>query len=187
MIRKIVITGPGSTGKTTLTQQLAAHYNTEFAEEIARRMIEEQNNTYKKEDLVMFAEGQVLFEEAAFGRVESNLIMGQALYQLKPNTNRFVFMDTDLITIKIWSEYKYGDCDEAILQQIEEREYDGYLLCGIDVPWEADPQRENPHDRAELYERYKQELIHYNKNFIELTGDKDKRFKDAVRWLISAF
>ena len=187
MIRRIVITGPASTGKTTLTKQLAAHYNTEFAEEFARRMLEEQNNTYKKEDLVMFSYGQVATENLAFGKVEMELMVGKAYKKLPQNTNKFVFLDTDLITIKIWSEYKYGDCDKKILQQIEEREYDGYLLCGIDVPWEDDPQRENPNNRAELYELYKQELLHYNKKFIELTGDKDKRFKEAVRWLIASF
>ena len=69
-------------------------------------------------------------------------------------------LDTDLITIKIWSEYKFGNCDNWILNKIEEQknEIRFYLLCKPDIPWESDPLRENPNDRMKLFEIYKMEL-----------------------------
>ena len=34
-----------------------------------------------------------------------------------------------------------------------------YLLCPPDLPWEADPLRENPHDRERLYDLYRRRLM----------------------------
>jgi nicotinamide riboside kinase len=133
---KIIITGPESSGKTTLCQQLSTHFNITFAKEFARTYIDALDRDYIMDDLLSIAKGQL---ESEFN---SQLL------------------DSDLITIKIWSEYKYGSCDKWILDQIEiqKTEKRFYLLCKPDIPWQADNQRENPNDRKELFEIYKKEL-----------------------------
>ena len=81
---------------------------------------------------------------------------------------------SDLITIKIWSEYKYGNCDNWILDQIEKQKSENrfYLLCRADITWEADPLRENPDSRGELFEIYKKELEHLGHNYLIVEGEK---------------
>jgi len=145
---KIIVTGPESSGKTTLCKALAKHFNTSFIPEFAREFLDEFGRDYKKDDLLEIAKGQLLSEE---------------------NTQ---LLDTDLITIKIWSKYKYGSCDKWILNQIEKQKAEKrfYLLCKADIPWEGDPQRENPNDRVELFESHKKELDNLRHNYFILEG-----------------
>ncbi len=167
---KIVLTGPESTGKTTLAQQLATHYKTHWVEEYARIYIDALDRPYVEKDLLEIAKGQIQNEEKS---------------RLK--AQNFLFIDTDLITIKIWAEYRYKHCDEWILQQIQERHYDLYLLCATDIAWEYDPQRENPHDREKLFQLYIKELEFYKKHFWVVEGDKMSRLKQVVTYLNQNF
>ena len=132
---KIIVTGPESSGKTTLCKALSEHFKIPYSEEFAREYLDALNRDYNQDDLLKIAKGQLTSEQ------NSSLL------------------DTDLITIKIWSKYKYGSCDKWILNQIEKQKSEKrfYLLCKPDIPWEADPQRENPNDREELFEIYKKE------------------------------
>lgn len=133
---KIIITGPESSGKTTLCKNISAYLNIPFAEEYARKYLQNIKQNYTQEDLIKIAKGQ-----------------------LKSEKNKKI-LDTDLITIKIWSNYKYGTCDDWILDQINNQKDKNriYLLCKPDLPWKADSLRENPGDRMELFKIYKKEL-----------------------------
>ena len=46
-----------------------------------------------------------------------------------------------------------------------------YLLCKDDIPWEEDPQRENPNDRVDLFTSYKQELDNLGHNYFIVGGE----------------
>ena len=146
---KIIVTGPESSGKTTLCKALSEHYNLPFTKEFAREYLTDLGKNYLQEDLLKIAVGQLKSEQ---------------------NTQ---LLDTDLITIKIWSEYKYGNCDKWILEQIEKQTLENrfYLLCKPDIPWEADPQRENPINRDELFEIYKTELKRFGHQYVVVKGN----------------
>ena len=146
---KIIVTGPESSGKTTLCKALSKHFNLPFAKEYARGFLDELGRNYKQDDLLEIAKGQLLSEH---------------------NTQ---ILDTDLITIKIWSEYKYGSCNKWILNQIKKQKSENrfYILCNPDIPWEADPQRENPNDREELFEIYKKEIASLGHNYFIVEGE----------------
>ena len=133
---KIIVTGSESSGKTTLCKALSKHFNLPFSKEYAREYLDALNRDYNQEDLLKIAAGQLQYD------------------------NNSQLLDTDLITIKIWSKYKYGSCDKWILDEIEKQKSENrfYLLCKPDIPWEAGPQRENPNDREELFEVYKKEI-----------------------------
>jgi len=169
-IKKIVIIGPESTGKTTIAKQLAEHYQTTLVNEYAREYIEKLNRDYEEHDLLKIAKGQIQSEEKALQIAKT-----------------FLICDTDLRVIKIWSEVKYNKCDDWILQEIKERKYDLYCLCGIDIPWEEDAQREHPNqeDRMKLYKMYQQELQKNKQSVIELDGNPQKRLKTAIKALNS--
>lgn len=159
---KIVITGPESTGKTTLARELAKYHEVPWVQEYAREYLEERGGSYTQEDLLHIARGQVASEDA--------LAMGTPL----------LICDTSLEVIKIWSEYRFGHCHPWILEQLHMRKPTLYLLCQPDLPWEFDPLRENPLDRQGLYELYIDELHRQGVPFAEISGLGIQRFERAL-------
>jgi NadR type nicotinamide-nucleotide adenylyltransferase len=169
-IIKIAITGPESTGKSLLSERLAAHYRTLWVPEYARVYIDRLNRPYTRDDILKIARGQLRSE-----------------HRLQRDVSRFLFCDTELIVTKIWSEFKYGTCDPWILEQIEKNRYDLYLLCYIDLPWEDDPQREHPHLREELFNLYLQEMTERNLPFRVISGKGPQRLKRSVAIIDECF
>ena len=147
-MHKVVITGPESSGKTTLCKTLSKHFKIAYSKEYSRNYLQELNRNYNQDDLTIIAKGQ-----------------------LNLNQNNIMF-DTDLITIKIWSNHKYGSCNKWILEQIEKQKSEKrfYLLCKPDIPWIKDPLRENPQNRMTLYQMYKKELENLNHDYYIIKG-----------------
>lgn len=162
-VRRIAIVGPECTGKTDLARFLAHHYHTNWVPEFARDYIDHLNRPYEKNDLVKIAEAQLLLED-----------------QLALHANKLLVCDTNLVVIKIWSEFKYGDCPPEIIEKMNARKYDLHLLTYIDIPWVDDPQREHPDKRDLLYQIYKTELIKNNVNFVEIKGSQGSRRKNSI-------
>lgn len=171
-IKKVVMTGPESTGKTTLAKALGTHFDEPWVPEFARKYIDQLGRNYVEKDLVKIAHGQILEEE-----------------QLLEKAQQLLFCDTDMVTIKVWSAVKYQRIEKFIVDQIEQRHYDLYFLCQPDIPWEPDPQREASalEQRIELYDLYKKELHFYGKRFVELHGTKKERFQKAILHISSLF
>jgi len=162
-IRRIAIVGPESTGKSTLAEQLAKHYNTVFIPEYAREYIAKLNRPYTLEDIIIISKTQVELEEV-----------------MAAKANKILICDTNLLVTKIWAEHKYKQCPQWILDNLKQRHYDVYLLCNIDIPWQADPQREHPHLREELFSIYKNELDKQSTPYAIISGLNEARLKNAV-------
>ena len=160
-MRKVVITGPESSGKTTLAMDLSAHFDAPWVPEQARPYLEVRQGQYEEADLLHIARAQLNAED------------------LHTDTDLLI-CDTDLITIRIWGEEKFGRSDPWIIQTTEERTYDHWLLCSPDIPWEPDPLRENPHDRDRLFGVYHDLLMKLGKPFTVIRGDPDERLRAAV-------
>ncbi len=165
---KVVLFGPESTGKTTLSRQLARHYNTVWAPEYAREFLQDKWNNERKtceqEDLIPIAEGQMNLENS-----------------LAKKADKILICDTDLLETKVYSEEYYGGfvdpkLDEAALNN----SYDIYFLTYIDTPWEEDDLRDRPELREEMFTAFKNTLEKYNKAYVLLKGDKETRFKKAT-------
>lgn len=167
---KIVVIGPESTGKSSLCQALATAYHTLWCPEYARRYLEEKklDTHYGESDLLAIAKGQ-LTEEDAF------------LRKAQERKDRFLFIDTDMYVMKIWSEFSFGKCHHWILEQIAARRYDYYLLCDIDLPWTADPLREYPDlaMRLNLFNHYKDLLSQQSTPFSVIGGQGESRIAHA--------
>jgi nicotinamide riboside kinase len=195
-MKKIVVLGPESTGKSFLCAQLASHYQSEWVPEFARDYLEKKGPGYQYEDLYEIAMGQLASEELAIGNKQSTIGNGQLtigngqsikdkdLPHLPPSTFRLstLFLDTDLYTIKIWSEISFNQCDNRILSRIADRRYDLYLLCNTDLPWAPDPLREYPglEMRRQFYHYYKDALVNQEKPWADISGDYEERFAKAV-------
>ena len=188
-VKKIVVIGPESTGKSTLCELLAAHYNTAWCPEYAREYLLTHGVNYNYDDLLTIAEGQVALEEeylATANRqssiVSENSAGNTSTQSAIRNRQSVIFIDTDMYVMRVWCEYVYHRCHAYILKQIQERKYDLYLLCNTDLPWVADVLREYPDDasRIELYGIYKNLLINQSTPFVEISGGYDERLKKAV-------
>lgn len=164
MIKKIAITGPESTGKSTLAKKLADHYQTVWVPEFARSYIEELNRDYTKEDLVKITKGQIKKEDLMI-----------------PKAKDLLFCDTDLLVIKIWYEYRFGHLPPLITDNYKRRKYDFYLLTNVDLPWKYDPQREHPHLRAYFFNLYEQELRKLGMPYAVVSGENQRRLSVAIK------
>jgi len=164
-MKKVVVIGPESTGKSTLSEQLAAYYNTIWVPEYARQYIEELGRPYEQHDLLQIAEGQLELEDERAALADKLLIC-----------------DTDLHVIKVWSEHKYNGCDPLIQAYVASRKYDLYLLTYIDIPWQEDPQREypDPKMREYFYNVYKAIVADSGIPWVEIRGSAEDRLQTAI-------
>ena len=162
-LRKVAVIGPESTGKSELCQRLSAHYETEWVPEFARFYIDRLDRPYEKDDLRIIAETQLTWED------------DKAEY-----ANEYLFCDTNLIVIKIWSDHKYGETDPWIEEQLASRKYDFYLLPNIDIPWRPDPQREHPQLRKHFFQVYEDYLKENDLSYAIVSGIEGKRKKSAL-------
>jgi NadR type nicotinamide-nucleotide adenylyltransferase len=165
VVKKIVIIGPESTGKSELCIYLSQHFKTNYVPEYARQYLEIKSEAYTISDLTQIAKGQILAEDS-----------------LIQSANNLLFCDTDAIVIQIWSEVKFNACDKYILDIISNRVYDFYLLMDIDLPWQYDALREAPHlkDRELLLLHYKEILQNYHTPFALISGIHEQRQQNAI-------
>ncbi len=171
-MKKIVIIGPESTGKSTLCEELAAHYKTQWVKEYAREYLLQHGTKYTFDDLITIAKRQVEAEELA---IEN--------YKLQTTKHKPVFIDTDMYVMKVWCEFVFEKCHHWILNRIAERKYDLYLLCKPDLPWVKDELREYPdlESREKLYYYYKDIMVNQNVPWIEISGSYDERLQTAIK------
>lgn len=159
-----MVTGPESTGKTTLAKELCAIYDGQYIAEYAREYIEGLDHPYTFEDVETIAGVQV--EQYLATRISSQSL--------------FVF-DTWLIITKIWFKWVYHEVPEWIEEQIRSCPVDLFLLCKPDLPWAPDLVRENGgENRVRLYEEYKEELDRYGFPYAEIGGAGKDRLYAAV-------
>jgi HTH-type transcriptional repressor of NAD biosynthesis genes len=167
----VVLFGPESTGKTTLSKQLSEHYNAPWVPEFAREFLQSKYDATKEvctyEDLIPIAQGQM--------RLENEAVKKAALTGAD-----FVICDTDLLETSVYSAVYFGGKIDPVLQEaVANNTYDLYLLTYIDTPWEPDDLRDKPNERQELFEVFESKLIENSLPFITLKGDKETRFATA--------
>jgi len=165
---KVVLFGPESTGKTTMSELLAKHYDTVWVAEYAREYLQEKWNNERKtcedSDLIPIAKGQIALEN-----------------KLARKADRILICDTDLLETKVYSEEYYGGFVHPELDKYAlKNQYDLYLLTNIDTPWEADDLRDRPDQRQEMFQAFENTLIRYERPYIKLNGSIKERLAIAT-------
>ena len=168
-IKKIAIVGPESTGKSTISQQLAKHYGVPWVPVFARYYCAALTADCTLQDEINMFHGQVALEESFLATAETD----------------FIICDTTFLTVKIWSDEMLGETPQLVLDAIAKRQYDFYVLLDIDLPWQEDPLRDFPHMRERFMEIWHQELKALNANYVVVGGIKD-RLQNVI-YAIDAF
>lgn len=166
----IVVTGPESSGKTTLSEYLGEYLPALVVHEYSRRYLERIERRYDASDVI------------AIGRVQFESVQS-ALRAVRTA----VVSDTFMLELKVWTEVRFDGEPESIREMRHALPPDIYVLCRPDLPWEPDPLRENPHDRDSLFERYKKYVHDSGVDFVEAYGkgpDRMERVVESIRQLI---
>lgn len=164
-MRKIAVLGPESTGKSQLSANLAQILpNAIWVEEFARTYLQKNGSAYSFQTLDIIAAGQLADIEKAS---EENAT--------------YLVVDTEMIVMKIWSEFVFQKVSFFIQQALENQNFDLYLLCDIDLPWEFDPLREHPNSRKELFNLYKKELDALKVPYRIVSGVQEERTQNAIK------
>lgn len=163
--KRILILGPESTGKSTLAEDLANHFGEPWVPEFAREYLEKIDRSYHFEDLVEIGRGQMDLEDR--------------IAQIAKN---YLFCDTDLRVIHIWSEHRFGKTHSWVLDEIARRKYDLILLTDTDLPWTPDPLREYPEleMRQYFFKKYLQLAQESGFPYLIVSGDQETRLQTAV-------
>lgn len=171
-ILKIVVTGPESSGKTTLATALAAALHTRCVPEFARTYLTHLGRPYERNDLKNIYLGQVAWE------------VWYAQQLSHQTTLQPLVCDTDWTVIHVWEQYKFGSSDPqsptsrppfSILHSPFL-----YLLCSPDIPWQPDPLREHPGEREVLFGMYEKLLHDIKARHVVVSGSPERRLQIAL-------
>ena len=164
----IAITGPESTGKSTLSEALAGALQCPWRREAARAYLQTLDREYEEADLLRIHNLQEALTE-----------------KLRLQHPRFLVLDTDAQVLRGWSEIKYSRCATLLLEALALQPPDLYLLPNTDLPWQPDPLREHPHpeDRQRLWRYYHEAVQGSGVPFALLAGSREAQLEGALRAL----
>jgi HTH-type transcriptional regulator, transcriptional repressor of NAD biosynthesis genes len=168
--KKICIYGPESTGKSTITLQLAEFYKTNFVPETAREILSDHRITYDDIPLIACTHAERIIDE-------------------ENKANRLFFVDSDVLTTAFYSDFYFGKIPEFPPWVWSANTFDIYLMFDIDVPWADDPQRDSKNFREEHKTIFRRMLEERNIPYVLISGSWDERFERVKKvikdkWMI---
>ena len=167
-MKRVVLIGSESTGKTTLARGLAEHYDVEWVPEFVREYADRKRDALVFDDHAPIAHGQIALEDEY--RVRAAERNAPLLIQ-----------DTDVLSTAVYCSHYYGRCPVWLSEAARARRPDLYLLLDIDLPWTADPQRDRGHMRDEMQSLFRQAVEQSGVPFVVISGDAPTRFAAARR------
>ena len=166
-MKRVVLTGSESTGKTTLAQKLADHFRVSWVPEFVREYADRKGAPLDFSDHGPIARGQIALEDAYRREAEAR-------------DERVLIQDTDLLSTAVYCAHYYGECPRWIQDAARERRPDLYLLLDIDLPWVADAPRDRGHMRPEMQALFRDAVERSGVEFVEISGDAEERFATAL-------
>lgn len=172
-LTRVCLTGPESTGKTTLAQRLAEWAHAEWVPEASRVYAERKSAPLSARDVGPIAREHVRLADAAAERARAR---GASL----------LVLDADLLSTVVYARHYYGAVPRWVSLAERERRADLYLLCDVDVPWVPDGIRDRPENREAMFALFERALTRRRARYVLVRGGWDERWtvaRDAVRTL----
>ena len=163
-MKRIVMIGSESTGKTSLAWQLALHFGAPWAPEFARLYVDAVDSDLMTEDVARIARGSICLHE-----------------ELERANPPLAIFDTDLFSTVVYARHYYGEVAQWIEPEAVRRRGTLYLLTSTDIPWEHDPRNRGAEaEREALQKSFRAIIEHHHLPFVYVEGDEKKRLRDAV-------
>ena len=163
---RVCVTGPESTGKTTLSQRLAERLDAEWVPEAARLVAERVARPLVSADVEPIAREHIALAVAAAARA-------------RVSGRRSLVLDTDLLSTVVYARHYYGGVERWIVDAERRRRADLYLLCDVDVPWRPDGVRDRPMNRAAMFAEFEGALASRRAEYVVVRGDWPERLEVA--------
>ncbi|RAJ77431.1 HTH-type transcriptional regulator, transcriptional repressor of NAD biosynthesis genes [Chitinophaga dinghuensis] len=159
---KVVLLGTESTGKTTLTAQLADHFHATYVLEAGRDLIDDSNE-FTIDDLYLVANAHAtIIDDASRG------------------SSPLLFIDTDIHITISYGRYAFDTALEISPEIFRKNRADLYLYLNNDVPYVQDGTRLSQDERNKLDIFHRKTLQDFNIAYEEITGNWEERFEKAV-------
>jgi NadR type nicotinamide-nucleotide adenylyltransferase len=162
-VKKIVLTGSESSGKTELAGRLARHFDAPVSTEFVRAYAV-THPTLGFSDHGPIAKGQMAAEDEAIARARD-----------------LVILDTDLVSTVVYCEHYFGVCPPWIEDEARKRAGDLYLLMKPDIPWMPDGVRDRGDRREEMHELFRTRLVALDLPFVEIGGEREERLAAGIQ------
>ncbi|RJG09213.1 N-acetylglucosamine-6-sulfatase [Pseudomonas cavernicola] len=172
-MKVLVLTGPESSGKSWLANEIQATFGGQVVGEYVRYFIEREGRDTCYADIPAIAQGQLAWEDAARAERPALLIL-----------------DTHLLSNLLWSRELFGDCPDWLEQELLARHYDLHLLLDpTGVPWVDDGQRCQPQlqQRVQFHRDCCEWLERHQQPYRNLTGDWQQRRQQALESVAAWF
>ena len=157
-MRKIVFTGPESSGKSTLARLIAHEFDCPLVPELANAYLSVLPGSYTTDHVVELARHQIAVESSLGG------LAGE-----------FLVCDTSIFVPRMWLMYRFGLTDLWIEEEFRRGGDRLYFLCAPEIPWQKDVFRENPADRWSLFHMYHKHLAENQCSYKVLRGSLEAR------------
>ena len=171
---KVAIIGPESTGKTTLTKELANNYQTTYVPEYARLYLEP----------ILNERGISISEASLSDNDFLHIIKGQQIFEdiQSHHANRILFSDTDPLLTTLWYRWiMKASVSSELTNRALASSYDLYLVTNPDIPWIQDSVRyeEIQLERGAFFEQCINLLEENNRPYHIINGHNENRIHQA--------
>lgn len=167
-LRRIVLTGSESVGKSSLAVLLAQHFDCLVVPEFVRQYAASKGAPLDFRDHGPIARGQIAAEDTAIA-------------QAMARDDIVLVHDTDLVSTVVYCHHYFGRCPDFIEELAVARRATHYLLLDIDVPWVPDGIRDRGDRRAELHSLFSSTLTRFACDYTLIRGDWSTRLAHAVQ------
>lgn len=166
-IQRVVILGAESTGKSTLTAALAAHYQTVWVPEYLREFVELRQRTPSAEEQLSIA-----------------IIQCERETENATRARLFLFCDTSPLMTAVYSDYYFGQADAELNALASRHDYAATIVTTPDTPWVPDGlQRESDAVRQAIHARLIRKLDDAGIEYLLVDGSTQQRIAQVETYL----
>jgi len=166
-VKRVCLVGAESTGKTTLSRELAAHFQTEWVPEYGRDYsavkFERGETEWTTEEFVHIAAEQTRMAERA-----------------ARTANGVLIEDTNAFATWLWHRRYMGHDSDAVRAEAAKARCDLYLLTGDEIPFEQDGLRDGEHIRHDMHGWFAEELRRQGVPWVRVDGTREERLAKAI-------
>lgn len=171
-VKKILVLGIESTGKSTLVKKLSQHFETNYVEEVGRDI------SLRSGDDRLMLPGDY-----------TEILLRHKIAEIDAasTSNRYLFIDTDALFTRFYLGFLEGEFNSLNVNLADAidaiNEYDLILFLEPDVPFVQDGGRSEviAADREKYSCELKDILRSHGRSFVSISGNYSERFEQAVR------